>query len=545
MVGSINPEKLKEMLHAPSDRAPVDSAPVDRHGELALLDVREEGVFARGHLLFACSLPLSRLELRIRDLVPRLATPIVLLDDAGGEDLAARAAARLESFGYRDVAICQGGPADWAKAGFELFTGVNVPSKAFGEFIEVACDTPHISPQELKAKMDRGEKLIVLDSRPMDEYRLMNIPGAVDCPGAELVYRVHEVAPSPDTLVVVNCAGRTRSIIGAQSLINAGVPHKVLALRNGTMGWHLAGYKLERNMDRRPPPVSPEGLAKARAHADSVAKRAGITAIDKKTFAQWQSERDSRTLYVFDVRQPEEYEAGHLPGSLNAQGGQLVQKTDIYVGVRGARIVLVDDTGVRARMTASWLVQMGVPNVTVLDGALDGEELARGAHQSEIPGLPKGVETIAPKMLLVSQQRGKLTVIDFASSLNHRAGHIPGAWFAIRSRLATSLPKIPRKGQIVLTSEDGTLAGLAAPEVAALLGASVKVLEGGTAGWKRAGFPLAIGLEHMADEPEDIFWRPYDLDTAQESAMKDYLGWELGLMDQIKRDGDAKFRTLG
>lgn len=538
MTGLIAPEKLKEML----------GVPVGGGCELALLDLREEGVFARGHLLFACSLPLSRLELRIRDLVPRLATRLVLLDGGGDEDLAARGAVKLESFGYTDVNLCRGGPADWAKAGFELFTGVNVPSKAFGEFIEAACETPHISAQDLKSMMAVRKNLIVLDSRPLDEYRLMSIPGAIDCPGAELVYRVHDLAPSSETLVVVNCAGRTRSIIGAQSLINAGIPHEVVALRNGTMGWHLAGYRLERNMDRRPPPVSQATVEKARVHAEGVAKRAGVTVIDRATLARWQGERDDRTLYIFDVRQPEEYEAGHLPGSLNAPGGQLVQKTDVYIGVRGARIVLADDTGVRSRMTASWLVQMGIADVAVLDdgsgGALHGVDLARGAHTPEIPGLPTGVETVAPKLLAVSQQRGKVTIVDLGRSIDFRAGHIPGAWFAIRSRLASSLAKIPRKDQIVLTSEDGTLARLAAPEAAALLGTSIKVVEGGTAGWKRAGFPLAIGLENMADEPEDIFWRPYDRDTARESAMKEYLGWELGLMEQIARDGGANFRTL-
>src|SRR3954468_7316465 len=76
--------------------------------------------------------------------------------------------------------------------------------------------------------------MVVLDSRPFDEYQRVSIPTAVNVPGAELALRIHDLAPSPQTLVVVNCAGRTRSIIGAQSLINAGVPNKVVALRNGT-----------------------------------------------------------------------------------------------------------------------------------------------------------------------------------------------------------------------------------------------------------------------------------------------------------------------
>ncbi|MGB5082600.1 MAG: rhodanese-like domain-containing protein, partial [Burkholderiales bacterium] len=209
-------------------------------GELALLDVREEGVFAGGHLLTAASLPLSRLELRLDALVPRRSTRVVLCDD--DETLAQRAAAAMRRFGYRNLSVLEGGVGAWRAAGFELFSGVFVPSKAFGEHLEHACGTPRIEAVELKARMDAGEDLVVLDSRPMSEYRVMNIPGALDCPGAELVYRIHEVVERPGTLVVVNCAGRTRSIVGAQSLINAGIPNRVVALKNGTMGWHLAGY---------------------------------------------------------------------------------------------------------------------------------------------------------------------------------------------------------------------------------------------------------------------------------------------------------------
>ena len=146
----------------------------------------------------------------------------------------------LRRHGWRNISVLAGGVPGWKLAGHELFSGVYVPSKAFGEYVEHECGTPRISAAELKAKLDAGEDVVVLDSRPMSEYRVMNIPGALDCPGAELVYRVHEVVKSPRTLVVVNCAGRTRSIIGAQSLINAGLPNRVMALQNGTMGWHLA-----------------------------------------------------------------------------------------------------------------------------------------------------------------------------------------------------------------------------------------------------------------------------------------------------------------
>jgi len=244
---------------------------ISAKGELAILDVREEGVHARNHLFLATSAPLSHLELRIGRLVPRLATRIVLVDD--DEVLAQRAARVLRSIGYRDLHVLAGGNAAWKAAGYELYSGVHVPSKAFGEHVEHHDGTPRIAAAELKAKLDAGENLVVLDSRPLNEYRVMNIPGALDCPGAELVYRVHQAAPDPKTLVVVNCAGRTRSIIGAQSLINAGIPNQVVALKNGTMGWHLAGLELERGQSRMAQIPSESSLKKAGEAAAKVAKR--------------------------------------------------------------------------------------------------------------------------------------------------------------------------------------------------------------------------------------------------------------------------------
>ena len=215
--------------------------------ELAIVDLREELIFSQGHLLFARSVPLSRLELNFARLVPRRATRIVLCDD--GDGLVERAADVLARAGYTSLHMLDGGVAAWAEAGLELFSGVNVPSKAFGEFVEHESATPNIAAEELDRLMRDGTDMVVLDSRPFDEYQRVSIPTAINVPGAELVLRVRDLAPSPETMVVVNCAGRTRSIIGAQSLINAGVPNKVVALRNGTMGWNLAGLDLRQRQD--------------------------------------------------------------------------------------------------------------------------------------------------------------------------------------------------------------------------------------------------------------------------------------------------------
>ena len=361
---------------------------IARGGEIAPLDVREEARFAAGHILMARSTPLTQLEAWARAFLPRLSVPVVLIDDDDG--IAEQAASRLAGLGYSDVATLDGGMSAWRAAGFEVFSGVNVPSKAFGEYVEARFHTPSISAEELKTKLDKGEDLVILDSRPWAEYHRMAIPGGIDVPGAELAYRAHDVAPSTGTLVVVNCAGRTRSIIGAQSLINAGVPNRVVALRNGTMGWELAGFSVERGADRRAPEMSEAALAQARKAAARVAARFGVETMDGATLERFRGEADRRSLYLFDVRHPEEYEAGHLPGSLSAPGGQLVQATDRYVGALRARLVLIDDTAVRATMTASWLRQMGWDDVFVLAGGLDGP-LETGPEPVQRPAPPVSV----------------------------------------------------------------------------------------------------------------------------------------------------------
>ena len=516
-------------------------------GEMALLYVREEGVFSdEGHPFFANTLPLSRLEMMIRPLVPRHDTRIVVYDGGDGADggLAERAAARLRAIGYRDVAMMAGGTRAWAAAGFELFTGVNVPSKAFGELVEHRCGTPHIPAAELKRRLDAGEDVLIVDSRPMAEFRNMSIPGAFDCPGAELVYRVPDRLPSPDTLVVVNCAGRTRSIIGAQSLRNAGLANPVVALENGTMGWELAGFTPDRGREDALPPPSPGGLAAARRLADDVARRFEIERIDDAALAGFAADSETRTLYLFDVRSPEEYAAGHLAGARSAPGGQLVQATDAYMATRNARIVLADNDGVRAVMTASWLKQMGWRDVYVLDGGLAGRPLVTG-DEAPIPGLDNAtVATISAGALKELLDRGAASVVDLAPSLAYEAGHIPGAWFAVRARLPGSLARVPKAPMLVFTSPDGVLARLAAAELGDTGHGEIRVLDGGTAAWRAAGLPLTTDREAMADTPNDCWRRPYD-PYAGEGARERYLSWEIELVHQIEREGDLGFRVPG
>ena len=326
--------------------------------EIALLDVREEDPLARSHPLFAANLPLSRLELDAPARLPRRDVPIVVFDD--GEGLAERAARpSCSELGYTDVALLEGGLQGWREAGGELFRDVNVPSKAFGELVESVRHTPSLAAPQVQALLDREADVVVLDARRFDEYQTMNIPGSISVPGAELVLRARAARAGPGhaghrQLRGPHAQHHRHAVAGqcgrAESGRGAAQRHDRLdAGRAGARARQLAPLRADRRRSRC-------ALAAADA-ARAVADRAGVGRTSRDEARRWAGEA-VRTVYRFDVRTPEEYEAGHVPGFRSAPGGQLVQETDMFAPVRGARVILADDDGVRANMTASWLAQM-------------------------------------------------------------------------------------------------------------------------------------------------------------------------------------------
>ena len=514
-------------------------------GEVAFIDVREEGPHCDGHPLLAVNLPYSRLELDIGRLVPRQSCRVMLVD--GGDGVADKAAGRLAHRGYTAVHVLAGGVAAWS-AQYPLFPSNNVPSKAFAEIVEIGSHTPHVTAAELHEMQQAGRNLKILDSRTVEEFNRFHVPGAQTCPGAELVYRFADLVPDPETLVVVSCAGRTRSIIGAQSLINAGVPNKVVSLQGGTQGWRLAGLDLERNTQQAVAPVTAAGAEAAAPLAAQVAAKYGVKRIDRATGDAWQREAATRTTYLLDVRTPEEFAAGHLPGSVSAPGGQLVQAIDRWVGVRGARLVLVDDRGTRAIMTAHWLKQLGW-DVSVLakafeDKALDGATLAYGPGDGAVPLLPAAaaVQASDAAALLSDGAAG----IVLGSSAAFRAGHPTGTIWTIRPRLGQLPAKVLNARRIVIFAEDVAVARLVVPDLAELSSAEIAIAEGGVPAWQAAGFPVVASPDDPPDSEriDFIFWNHDRHDTSDSSrrAMENYLQWELDLPAEIEKDGMSGFR---
>ena len=502
--------------------------------EIALLDVREAGQFGESHLLFATPLPYSELETEIVRLVPRLGTRIVLCDD-GKLGIAQLAARRLAAVGYGNVAVLQGGTRAWGDAGYALFAGVNVPSKLFGELVEHAYHTPRVTARELVAMQQAGEDMVVVDGRTFAEYRKMNIPGALSCPNAELPYRIGEIAPNPATKIVVNCAGRTRSILGAQTLINFGVPNPVYALENGTQGWFLANLELERGSARRyPDHVDTARLPGLQAAARALAARHAVQTVSAAQVQSWLAD-ENRTTYVCDVRTPEEFAAGSLPGAIHAPGGQLIQATDQWIGVRNARVVLVDTDGVRAPTVASWLVQLGC-DAYVLEA---GAHAALSAPPPAAAKLPR-LDPISAAALAGAQ--ASTAILDLRSSMDFRAAHIPGSRWSIRPRVVADAALLPRL-RLALVADAEAVAAMAAIDLMESGRHDLCVLEGGFAAWTHGGLPVegSAGSPPDADCIDYLFF-VHDRHAGNRAAAQQYLDWETGLISQLDAQEKSVFR---
>jgi rhodanese-related sulfurtransferase len=508
--------------------------------EIALIDVREHGRYGEGHPFFAVPIPYSRFELELPALVPNLATRMVLCDGADG--VAERAARRAAALGHANVSVLAGGVAAWRAAGYTLYAGVNVPSKAFGELVEHARHTPRVTASTLKAMQDAGENVTILDGRTFAEFQKMSIPGGVSCPNGELALRIGALVSDAAMRIVVNCAGRTRSIIGAQTLIDLGVPNPVFALENGTQGWFLAGLQLDHGANSRHgslPGAADLGALRERARALAAAHRVAFVATDE--VKGWLAD-PSRTTYLLDVRTPEEHAAGAVAGFAHAQGGQLVQATDQWIATRGARIVLADDEEVRAPMTAQWLRQLG-HEAYVLEGGIAAARKLAGWRDGPSPLLPSP-DPIAPGELADGLREGRLRLIDLRPSMSYRKGHIEGAVWSIRPLIAGAVPDpaVP----VALIADEPGMAALAALDLAEAGVRDVRLLAGGHEAARTAGLPMVATPDAPSDaDCIDFLFFTHGRHEGNADAARQYLAWEIALVDQLDAQERGSFAVAG
>jgi rhodanese-related sulfurtransferase len=500
----------------------------------AVFDVRERGEYHECQIPGTTSLPRSQMEFRIGSLAPNRTIPITVYDDADGR--APLALKTLNQLGYSEVSILDGGLIAWRKDGRPTVSGVNVPSKAFGEKVHHERIIPDVTPEELNAMQQRRAELVILDVRTPEEYARFCIPNGINVPGGDLILWVEQLKQKRDTAVVVNCAGRTRSIIGTAALRRLGLTN-VRALKNGTMGWVLAGLELETKPQRKTMAAPSVSRDKAAALAVQIALEEKLSWISAQQVSSALQSMDDGVSYLIDVRSEDEFEAGHISGSINVPGGQAVQRADDFVAVRNAQIVFISNESARAVMAAYWYRQMGFRNVLVLQGGLrawseGGETLVSGALQNE----PLGLEAAKRRARLVGARSldrilrdSSNLVLDVGTSLEFDSAHLPAAKWISRGWIELKLPeKFPDRAQpIVLTCPDGEQSVFAARALMEIGYTNVCVLEGGVRAWSAAGFPTERGLTGCLVSPKDVVLSPSIRGTKED--MQRYLDWETAL----------------
>jgi rhodanese-related sulfurtransferase len=521
-MNNITPTTLKQWLHDGQ--------------EVAVLDIREHGQYGEEHLFYIVSIPYSKLEIEVARLVPRKNVRMVLVGDELNA-LSSKAYQRLNAMGYQNIHVLGGGMPSWKKAGFEVFAGVNLPSKAFGELAEHAFNTPRITALELNQKIAAKENMVILDGRPFAEYKKMSIPTAVCCPNGELALRIDEIAPDPRTTIVINCAGRTRSIIGAQTLINLGIPNKVLALENGTQGWYLQDLPLDHGQTRKyPEQINDVGIDARKSRARALAEKHHVQFVDNNTVHAWLKEHD-RSTFLCDVRTPEEFAKGSVLNAQHTPGGQLVQATDQYVGIKGARLVLIDQEGVRAPAMASWLAMLGW-EVAVWQNAFEHTPITtqdsnqQGVlHADDEPSSEDitqiGCEHIEDLM------RSGVKAVDLRPSMKFRETHLLGAIWSIRPNLP-ELTTLLKEKPVLLIAEDFEIARLASLDLREIGVKQIYVNIESPAIWREAKLLLESSPDTPANEKcIDYLFFVHDRHDGNKAAARQYLAWEMNLLAQI------------
>lgn len=338
---------------------------IDDAREFALLDIRQHEDFIKGHLWLSINVPQTSIQHHIRHYVPRLDTRIVLIDQDQG--LADSVAARLESMGYSDLNILRGGFDHWRHSGLPAITGDYVLAHAFGLYINQVLGTPSISADGLMRKLVAGEDILIIDSRDPGDFQNSTLPGAINIPIAEMVYRVPDLLKDDSTQVVVHCGGVTRGVLGAQTLIDAELANPVTWLVDGTTGWCIAGGELCRG--KKEPVKTPSSRAAAYAAkvAQDLAAQLNLTYLEPVELEDWRGKNRQRTCYLIDVRSREEFLAGHYPDALHVPGGELVGMTQDHIATYHARLCLIGDAQTaRAEITAGWMLKNGWDDVVIL-----------------------------------------------------------------------------------------------------------------------------------------------------------------------------------
>ena len=513
MANTISPHDLKTLMNS--------------DGLYAVIDVRDWGEFSLGQIPGANCIPRGSLEKYISVLVPQTAIHTVLYCDTGQRST--RAASSLESLGYTTVSVLDGGMNAWTAAAYETLHGWSLRGKEYGERLQVEESIPEMTAEELRERLKQHEQLYIFDTRTAPEFQAAHLPGAYCTPGGQLALLAPEIVHDKNNTIVTNCAGRTRSLLGAHVLRRMGFSN-VYALKGGTGAWRIAGHteELEKGDGARLPQLSETGMAACKQFAEQLAKEDHIHSLTPQELRARQDSDD--LVYLLDVRVLDEYQASHIPGAHFCPGTQVALLVESLVGVKNAPIITMCAGRARAIIAASLLKGAGYPNLSILDGGTtawtqQGFPLETGAPNEIdfgqpvwmarlLQGLPAGVEPqalpipglveataqaelLTPQALQAQLTTGeRLALLDVRSAGDFATAHVSGARWLSRGKLDIEIEQeVPNKTTwVVLICRKGNLSPLSVPTLKAMGYQHIAILQGGFNAWQAADLPTEQGL---------------------------------------------------
>ena len=318
-------ELLAEDAHV--DRLTLAEALAHQAAGAVVIDARTDSEFAQGHLRGSVNVGLGGRFAEYAGEVMTPGTPIVLVVPHGHES---EATIRLARIGFDNV-----------------LGALDDPTRAFIENPDHVEMSSRLRAADLAARMNSIEGLVLVDVRNPGEVALGSIEGARHISLPSLINRLDELDPSQPT--VVFCAGGYRSSIARSFLRSRG-----FADVSDVVGGYTAWAAFQQMQSAAP---------------------ASTPAIDVDTVA---ADSDA---YIFDVREPEEWEAGHVDGAVLIPMGEVVARMAELP--RDRRLVCMCRSGNRSGRVTVYLRSQGLDVVNLTGGALQwksaGHPLVNGS----------------------------------------------------------------------------------------------------------------------------------------------------------------------
>ena len=312
-----------------------------------LIDCRERRDYVHGHWFGSNNIPLSILPIRLPFLCSDQDFPIYFLD--WGDAASVVALRLIEKLGYQNVTPQKTTQPTEPVVGY--VQGEYVWSKAFGEIVAHQSDILEVTPQQYMTDYQHAQ---LVDVRPAGEYNRFTLPSSVNLPNSLLLANMEQLGHNAD-MVLLHCAGRTRSIIGAHTIKAAGYRGDFGIFRGGTQAWEIDGFTREHGANR----TIGENIESAESVANFLKQwqipSTQIQPTEISAFIETKSDH-----LMFDVS--DDTANGVLVGEniIKVSGTNLVQQTDRSIARYHLPILLIDNaSGSRAAFAAYWLSRMG------------------------------------------------------------------------------------------------------------------------------------------------------------------------------------------